>query len=301
MPGPGLNARTIGHLAALVTVVIWGTTFVASKVLLERFSPVEILFYRFILGFLALMALCPRRFRTTPGQELTLAAAGLCGVCLYFLLETVALTYTMASNVGVLLSTSPFFIAALSRLFLGEALRARFFAGFAFAIAGICLIGFNGARLELNPLGDLLTLGAALAWGFYSLLTRRIGGFGFNVLQATQRIFLYGLLFLAGSLFFVEARFSPVRLAEPAAFLNIVYLGLGASALCFVTWNLAVNALGPVQTSVYLYLVPVVTVTASSLILGERITGMAALGTGLILTGLALSGAEGRRGGHRAE
>ena len=290
------DGRAAGHLAALFTVVVWGTTFVASKVLLERFTPLEILFYRFVLGFVILTIICPRRLRgTTLAQELTFAAAGLCGVCLYFLLETIALTYTMASNVGVILSTSPFFIAILSRLFLGEALRGRFFVGFVFAITGVGLISFNGVRLELNPMGDLLSVGAALSWGVYSLLTRRIGSFGLNVIQTTQRIFLYGLLCLAGSLLFIEARFSPARLAEPIGFLNIAYLGVGASALCFVTWNFAVKVLGPVRTGVYLYLAPVVTVTASALILSERVTAMAALGTCLILIGLALSEWEGRR------
>ena len=90
-----------GHLAALLTVLIWGTTFIATKVLLESFQPVEILFFRFLLGYAALWIVFPHPLRrTTAQQEWIFAGAGLCGICLYYLLENIALTYTMASNVG---------------------------------------------------------------------------------------------------------------------------------------------------------------------------------------------------------
>lgn len=111
------NKKTVGHLAALLTILIWGTTFISTKVLLTDFQPVEILFFRFVMGFLALLIVYPRRMKgTTVKQEFTFAAAGLCGICLYYLLENIALTYTLASNVGVIISVAPFFTAILSFL-----------------------------------------------------------------------------------------------------------------------------------------------------------------------------------------
>ena len=151
-----------GHLAALLTIVIWGTTFISTKVLLVDFQPVEILFIRFMMGFLALLAVCPRRLQgVTRRQEGLFALAGLCGVCLYYLLENIALTYTMASNVGVIISVSPCFTALLTHFLMRgeERLRPTFFAGFAVAMAGICLISFNGSALELDLRGDLLRVG----------------------------------------------------------------------------------------------------------------------------------------------
>ena len=83
------SKNTMGHLAALFTVAVWGTTLISTKVLLNAFQPVEILFFRFSLGFLALLAVCPHRLKgTSLRQECTLAAAGLCGICLYYLLKT---------------------------------------------------------------------------------------------------------------------------------------------------------------------------------------------------------------------
>ena len=93
--------QTKGHLAALLTVLIWGTTFISTKVLLEDFQPVEILFFRFLLGLAALYLVLPRPLRgTTPRQELTFAGAGLCGICLYYLLENIALTDTFVKVVS---------------------------------------------------------------------------------------------------------------------------------------------------------------------------------------------------------
>ena len=284
-----------GHLAALLTIAIWGTTFISTKVLLEDFQPVEILFIRFLMGYLALWIACPRCLRGVTGrQEGSFALAGLCGVCLYYLLENIALTYTMASNVGVIISVSPCFTALLTHFLMrGEdRLRPTFFAGFAVAMAGICLISFNGSALALDLRGDLLALLAAFVWACYALLTRRIGALGCPTVLTTRRTFFYGLVFMLPALALSDAWPDLARLLDPVDLGNLLFLGLGASALCFVTWNVAVRELGAVRTSVYIYLVPVITVAASVAILDEPFTWATGAGTALTLMGLLLS--EGR-------
>lgn len=282
-----------GHLAALITILIWGTAFVATRVLLTDFQPIEVIFYRFTIGFTALFFAYPRRLKlTSKKEELIFAAAGLCGVVLYFLLENIALMYTAASNVGVIITVSPFFTALLANWLLdGEKLRANFFVGFIIAIIGIALISFNGiAVLALNPIGDILALSAAIVWAGYSILLRKIGDFGYNTVQTTRRIFFYGLIILTPILFLFQFEFGLERFTQPINVLNILFLGLGASALCFATWNFAVQTLGAVKTSIYIYLVPVITVVASVIVLSERVTWMSALGTILALVGLFVSG-----------
>lgn len=281
-----------GHVLALVTILIWGTTFISTKVLLVSFSPVEILFVRFCMGFLALVIICPRLLKgTTWRQELTFAAAGLCGICLYYLLENIALTYTLATNVGIICSTAPFFTALLSRLFLRgeERLRPGFFVGFALAMAGIVLIGLNGSALQLNPTGDLLALLAAFVWACYSILTRKISSYGYSTVLATRRVFSYGILFMIPALFIFGFSLDVTRFASPVNIFNLLFLGLGASALCFVTWNHAVKLLGALKTSAYIYLTPAVTLVASWLILHEPITWATIIGLALTLAGLVLS------------
>ena len=287
-----MNKDFLGHLAALLTIFIWGTTFISTKILLTDFKPIEILFFRFLIGLFILILIYPKRLRkTTKKQELTFALTGLCGVTLYYLLENIALTYSMASNIGVIISIAPFFTAILSHFILKEeTLNQNFIIGFMAAMVGIMLISFNGSsNFKLNPLGDILALLAALVWAVYSILTKRISDYGYSTIQVTRRTFMYGVTFMFLTLIPLGFKLDLGRFSNPIYLGNILFLGLGASALCFVTWNMAVKILGAVKTSIYIYIVPVVTVVTSIIVLHEQITLMAFIGTVLILIGLFLS------------
>lgn len=140
------NKQLLGHLAAMLTIFLWGSTFISTKILLTAFSPTEILFFRFFLGYLALMIIYPVTMKVQHRKhEGMFALAGLCGVVLYYFLENVALTYTFASNAGVISSVVPFFSFLLSYFLLkDEPLHSRFFIGFFIAMTGIVLISLNG-------------------------------------------------------------------------------------------------------------------------------------------------------------
>lgn len=286
------SKQSLGHISALFTIAIWGTTFISTKILLVHFQPVEILILRFVVGFLALFLACPHLLKISDRkQELTFAAAGLCGICLYYLLENIALTFTQAANISVILSSAPFFTAILSHIFLRseEKLSRSFFIGFFIAMAGICLISFSGTQLHLSPKGDLLAIAAAIVWAFYSILTKKISSYGYNTIQTTRRTFGYGILFMLPAAAFFGFRLDLTRLTDFSNIFHILFLGLGASALCFVTWNISVKLLGTIRSSIYIYIVPIITVVMSVLILHEKITWASLLGTVLILAGLLFS------------
>jgi drug/metabolite transporter (DMT)-like permease len=286
------DKKAKGHICAFVTILIWGTAFISTKVLLTDFMPIEIMFYRFSIGLLALFIIYPRKLKgTTKKQELMFAAAGFCGITFYFLLENIALTYTAASNVGVIISTAPFFTAILAGWLLdNEKPGWGFYLGFSAALTGIFLISFSGiTMLELNPIGDLLAFAAAIVWAVYSILARKISRYGYNTIQTTRRIFCYGLLFMIPVMIFFDFNWAFTRFMQPRNIFNILFLGLEASALCFVTWNQAVKMLGAVKTSIYIYMVPVITVITSVIVLQERVTWMSAIGVILTLAGLLIS------------
>ena len=287
-----MNKTIHGHIAAFLTILIWGTTFISTKVLLISFKPVEILFIRFMIGYFALWCVCPRRLKVRRRKQVWyFAAAGLCGVTLYYLFENIALTYTLASNVGVIISIAPFFTVIFSCLFLHDRRpNIRFFAGFLIALAGIFLISFGGEKnLQLNPVGDLLAVIAAMIWAAFSTITKKISGFGYNTIQTTRRTFFYGLIFMVPALLLMDFHMELQQFASLKNVLNLLFLGFGASALCFVTWNLAVKILGSVKTSVYIYMVPVITAVTSALILHEKLTRTIVSGIVLTLIGLFLS------------
>jgi drug/metabolite transporter (DMT)-like permease len=282
----------LGHLTAIGTIFLWGTTYIATKKLLDDFSPVDILIFRFLIGYLVLWVLHPKPLaRQSRKIEIFLAGAGLSGVTLYFLFENTALTYTLASNVGVIVSIAPLLTAFLANLFLGEKkLSVQFMIGFVVAMAGIILIGYNGSFiLKLNPLGDILATLSAVLFATYSIIMRKISDYKLNILALTRRMFFYGLLFMLPTLLWMDFNADITRLTDPTNLIGMLFLGVGASAICYGSWNWAVGVLGPVKTSIYIYMVPVVTIVSAALYLGERLNWVSISGACLTLAGLYIS------------
>ncbi len=287
-----INRSLQGHLSAFITIFIWGTTYISTKVLLESFSPIEILFFRIVLAYLALWLIAPRRLPfTTLKEELLFMLAGLFGVTLFFTFQNTAINYTLASNVGTLIAIAPLFTAIGAYIFLKEgSLHPGFFIGFGLSFLGVFLILFNGNYvLKLNPFGDLLAILSAVVWAGYSIVTRKISERQVDTILVTRKVFFYGLIFLLPLLALFDFQLDLTRFTSVVNLFNMLFLGLGASALCFITWNFAVKVLGPVKTSAYIYLGPVISILTSAIVIQERITLLAILGVGLILAGLILS------------
>ena len=284
-----------GHIAALFTIIVWGTTVISStKLLTGGFSPAEVVICRFLLAFILLNIIYPPRLKfESVKRELTYAVGGLLGVTLYFFLEIVALQYTKAANVSVIFATSPFFCGIFS-LFSKKADKPKinFFIGFALAITGIILVTFeDGFTFDMNVTGALFAIGSALSWGLYSLLSKTIGTYGHNVIQTTRRIFMYGLIFMIPTLFIFDVDVNNVKLLkDPEMLFNLLYLALCASGVCFLTWSKATNTLGPVKATTYIYGTPLVTMIFSYFFLKtQQLSVQLFIGAALIIAGLVLS------------
>lgn len=285
------QSEIAGHTLALLTIIVWGITFVSTRILLGAFTPFEILYMRFFLGWLALWAICPKWLKFQDlRREAIFLGAGLSGITIYFLLENMALVFTHTSNVAIIVTSAPFFTAMLSWLFFrGARPDANFFLGICLAICGVGLICLNGARLRLNPLGDLLALGAAIAWAFYTILTRKLATPGSNPLLITRHIFFYGLLLMLPFLAMSEHGPSMDALENASNLLNLLFLGLIASAACFASWTFCIRAIGAVSASLYIYLVPAVTAICAALVLAEKPTPLSCAGIVLTIAGLLIA------------
>lgn len=287
-----MNEKMKGHLAALFCAFVWGTTFISTKVLLQELGPLEILVIRFVIGYGALWLAYPRRFRPKKlSHELYFLGAGVIGVTIYYLFENIALTYTLASNVSIIVSVAPFFTVLLAALFLkDEKLKIRFLFGCLVALVGVALVTFNGkAVLKLNPLGDCLAVGAAFVWACYSIIVRKMGVFQYPIAATTRRIFFYGIIFMYPMMAVMGVKWNLEPVFQPVYLANFLFLGVCACALCFSAWNYAVDRLGAVISSNYIYAVPVITVVASLLVLKEPITPMGVTGMVLTIVGLVIS------------
>lgn len=291
----------LGHMLALFTAIVWGTSFISTKQLLTGFTPFEILFLRFAIGYVALWVIYPRPLKIIDFKtEFLIFLAGFSGVTVYFLAENYALTYTYASNVSLLVSVAPLLTGLLAHFVLKDRLKKNFIIGFFVAIIGIALISFSGTTvLKLNPKGDVLAVGAALLWAVYSVAIQKVGGKKINTLALTRRIFFYGLLTMIPCAFFLDFKIEKATILLPANLLNLLYLGVISSAICYITWNKAMEILGAVVSSTYIYVIPVITVIFSFFILKEKITIYMILGIILILGGLYLSQEQKGRTGRR--
>ena len=286
------KTRVLGHLAILTVVVIWATTYISTKILLDAFTPMQILLVRTILGFLFLFLVNPKKMvYKQKGDRLLLAGAGLCGIFLYYYLENTALVYSSASNVGVIVATAPFFILLVVHFILKEEqLKGQYFVGFVLSMLGIALISYSGqAELALNPLGDFLAILGIVVWAFYTTLTRVVSRRGYPTLLATRTMFFYALLGMVVANLLLGDLPDVTLVVQSPYIYHFLFLGLIASALCFVLWNFGLKSIGAIKSSFYLYLSPVITIVFSVIILGEIITPTSAIGTALTLSGLLVS------------
>ena len=148
---------------------------------------------------------------------------------------------------------------------------------------GIVFIALEESSLNINHKGDILALGAAVLWAVYAVVLKKICAFGYDMIVITREIFLYGVILMIPPVIFMGFNIDLIYLLEP------VNLAIGASAICFLTWNFATKYLGVVKTTVYIYASPVVTVITAYLVLNEPITLYKLIGMILAIVGLVIS------------
>ncbi|MBI3049913.1 MAG: EamA family transporter [Acidobacteria bacterium] len=273
----------------LAAVVIWGWTFVATKILLEELGAVEIFALRLAIGvpFLGLVLLArrvPWPFSSSDARPLTLAAAML---TLHFLIQIVGLMSTTATNTSWIISVSPLAVAALSFLLLRERIGRQAVAGIAVATGGILLLISRGRLGDLGWLrstGDWLILASAFTWALYTVMTRDLAR------RRDPLAVTFGILLIAGAftaaLFAVSADVASVRALSIRGLAALLYLAIPGLALGQWFWQEGIARLGAARAGLFLYLEPVATVLLAVPLLGESFGPIMALGGGLVFAGV---------------
>ena len=281
-------------LEALFAVVVWGASFIATKVALRDVSPVTVVWLRFAMGVIILgFAVTSRKQFAWPKQNewLYFALLGFLGITFHQWLQSTALTTSRASTTAWIVATTPVFMALLGWLILKEKLTWLQTAGILLAALGVILVVSNGdlASLELGKFGepgDILVLISALNWAVFSALSRR----GLKAHPATRMMFYVmtlGWLF-TGILFFAGPGPREIPQLTFNGWLGVSFLGVFCSGLAYIAWYDALQALPAAQLGAFLYLEPPVAVVVSAIILRESITWAALLGGGVILFGVYL-------------
>lgn len=286
-----MNHKIAAHAQAWLCLLLWGGTMVSTKMLLGSVSPVMQLFLRFTIAYFALRICYPQKLELVDKkEEWYFFLCGSVGITLNLVFQNVALQYTKATNASIIIASAPMVTAILVHVFTEEKqLHRNFVVGFLFSMTGIVLVSTNGQRISFNIKGDLLVGCAALSWGVYSFMLRKITSRNYDMLCCTRRIFFYGLISMLPILPFVDRTVDLNR--ENWIFIvgNLLYLGLFASAFCYAVWNRVSEILGIVKTNLYLYGLPVVTFLFAAVLLKERVSAAGFCGIIFTIAGLILS------------
>ncbi|MWV62720.1 EamA family transporter [Helicobacter saguini] len=284
----------LGHFYAFLSVFIWSSLYISTKILLESFDPLELLFLQFIIGYITLFIMYPK-FNISKNdiknplkflqKEKNYILAALFGICFYNLFLNLSMIHTNASNVSVIIATAPLFSALISFIFGIEKPQIYFFLGFFLCIFGIFLLSFNGDfRIYFNIKGDILAFLSAFSWGVYAVIISKINSQ--NLILSTRKIIFYGILFILPALFFITF---DTKILDSKTLAHLLFLGIFSSGICFILWNKATQLIGVIHTNIYVYLTPIITIFAAFIFLDEPLTLYIILGSLITIFGVLLS------------
>ena len=288
-----LNRRR-AMFEALFAVIVWGASFVATKVALRYTNPDVVVWLRFAMGvaILGVAVLAGKKFALPEKRDwLYFALLGLLGITFHQWLQSTGLVTSQATTTGWIVASIPIFMALLGWLALKEKLLWLQVTGILLSTIGVLLVVTRGDLIQLasgkfGTAGDFLILISAPNWAVFSVLSRR----GLQKYSATLMMFYvmaFGWLF-SSILFLLQGGLHEIRLIPWDGWVSIVFLGIFCSGLAYIFWYDALKALPVAQTGAFLYLEPVVTVIVAALILSERLFLSTLLGGGLILLGVWL-------------
>lgn len=295
-----MKARTAALAAIVATTLFWGLSFVSIKVAVAVFPPMSLGALRFALSVAVLWAV---KRATAPAEKLRLrdlpylAGAGLVGVTCYFFFENNGVLLVSASEASIIIAAIPVLTmaaeaaAARLRRRTGTAVGPRRWAGAVLSVAGVYLVAGASVSVSGSAAGYLYMLGAAVSWVAYCFLTRPL----FDSRSRIYIVFWQSVFGLAGFLPFAAAELPRWGSPSAAVVAHVAYLGVFCSALGYWFYARALQVLGLGTATIFVNLIPVVTCAAGYLFLGERLAPVQWAGAALVLGGVYLATAEGRR------
>ncbi|WP_432407574.1 DMT family transporter [Wukongibacter sp. M2B1] len=276
--------KVLPIMAIVATSIIWGLSFLSIKVTVGVLPPMTLALVRFLMGSVVLSIIymiMEKEKRLNRKDIPLLALSGFIGVSAYFYFENNGIQYISASSASIIIAAIPIFALIAEIIFLKAELTKKKVISVVVSFFGVYLIvGFNSAGISENSLrGYLFMLGAVLVWVAYSIITKPLYK---KYSQITIVYFqtLFGTLFLIPFVFFETTNWS---LIDSTIILNVVYLGIFCSAMAYYLYIYAMDYLGVSTTSLFLNLLPIVTVIASYFILDERINVYQIIGGVLVI------------------
>lgn len=282
------NNRMRATVAMLLTITFWGISASSNKIALREVPPSTLALIRFTIASMVLWIIKQKMnpdMKAKQQDRLPLILGGLIGVTFYFLFENYGLSYINASNATIILASIPVFTLIIEAVYYKQPIGLQKGSGAALSILGVIMVIGNSFSINTTiqeVLGSLLMIGAALCWVIYSMINKGLEG-KYPTMFLTFQQSRYGALFLLPFALLERGRWQPIGMLS---WVNILYLALICSALCYFLYLYALKHLGPSQTNVYINLMPFIGVFAANAMLGERLYPLQMLGGGIIIAGI---------------
>lgn len=285
-------SRTGIYLKLALVAAIWGSTFIAGRIVSAEMSAPFAALGRFLIAtstLLVLLLVLERGFpRLSARQWLLFVLLGAIGVAAYALFYMYGLQTVTASRGSLIMALIPAATLLGGALFLHEPLTRPRVAGVVLALLGVAVDLGNGNPLKLvtDPIGigEIALFGCVIAWSAYTLLGKRVMGNGISPLAATTCSALTGTAILA--IVCVAAGDLTLPQATLKGWLALTFMGVLGTAIAYVWFYDGVSAIGPARTAVFINLVPVVAITLGVLLLGEKLQASMIVGAAMVVSGV---------------
>lgn len=295
------KSKVIPYLEVTFAVVVWGATFIATKIALREVSPATIVWLRFAMGtaILGAVVVARRQFALPEKREwLYLAMLGFIGVTFHQWLQATGLQTAKATTTAWIVATTPVFIALLGWLALKEKLNWVQTGGIAVAAFGVLLIVSKGNFSALftgeeGTFGDLLIFISALNWAVYTILSRR----ELARHPAARMMFfvmLLGWLFTNIWIFGFGPGTSEIKNLTSSGWNAVLVLGVFGSGLAYIAFYDALQAIPASQLGAFFNIEPLVTALLAAFMINEAITAVSLIGGAIIILGVWLVNRKGK-------
>jgi drug/metabolite transporter (DMT)-like permease len=287
-----MTKKLVPYLEALFAVLVWGTSFIATKIAVGQMSPTAVVWLRFAMGLpILLVAVVMRKqFAFPKGSEwLYFALLGFLGITFHQWLQSNGLKTAQATTTAWIVSTSPAFIAILGWLVLKEKLNLLQSLGIVLAMVGVLAVVSKGdfsmlAFGQFGTYGDFLILISAVNWAVFSILSRR-GLKNHPSTMMTLWIMTIGWL-ITSVAFFANKNYIEIPQLDSRGWVAMVFLGVFTTGFAYIAWFDALSQLPAAQTGAFLFIEPLTSMVVAAIILSEQITLVSVLGGAVILVGI---------------
>jgi drug/metabolite transporter (DMT)-like permease len=282
------NRQSITYITALATVMLWASSFPATKYALDFYSPVSLMLFRFILASLTLIIVgFIKKIKLPEKRDLPLfALGGFVGIFLYMVFFNTGATYVDSGVSSFIIASTPVFAVIFARIFLREKVSPLCWVGIIISLGGIFIIMLSHAIDYVFNVGIVLLLFAAMSGSWHNVIQRKILK-KYTALQATTYTILAATIYM---FMFFPALLRELPYSTVTVNLVMVYLGVFPAALAYLLWGFALSTAKKTSNVViFLYLVPFFSIILGYFWLGEVLSIWSILGGVIIIAGMFLA------------